>query len=80
MIGIGIWAARANAAPVIVPTTPGAPIPPSQTDIIGSLRNFFTNLFGKKPLPPYVQVEPIDADGCDALGYNRIGVRCDTGF
>jgi len=24
----------------------------------------------------YVQVKPIDSDGCDALGYNAIGVRC----
>lgn len=82
MIGIGIWASKANAAPVIVtPTDPTKPIQPAQTDILGALKNLFTKWFGKsEPLGAYVQVQPVDADGCDALGYNRIGVRCDTGF
>lgn len=76
LIGIGIWAyVQSNKQTVVLPTPVNGTTQP--TDIFSGIVGLFQRLFKKsEPLPPFVQTLPIDADGCDANGYNRIGIRC----
>lgn len=75
LIGVWIWAASTKSTPVVLPPPPGGPPTPTPTSGLGVLVDFLKGLFGKKK-EAYVQVEPIDENGCDANGYNKIGVRC----
>jgi hypothetical protein len=76
LIGIGVYASKANAAPPVAPPGPSTP-PPTSTNVL-DVFNFFKGLFSKKTVSDsgYTQVAPIDDQGCDANGYNAIGVRC----
>lgn len=80
LVGIGIYVAiQNNKAPVIPISQP--PVQPSmQESLIGSLIGLISGFFNKKKqVPDYVQVLPIDADGCDANGFNKIGISCSIG-
>lgn len=81
LIGAAILAARANPVTPVAPTpNPNPATPQSQPNILNTLSGLFKKWFGKDPVEPYVQVEPIDEDGCDANGYNKIGIKCFGAF
>lgn len=80
LIGIGVYVAYANAkAPVVVTPTP-LPAQNANSGLLTTVFDLIKGLFNKKEtLPPYVQVPPIDSDGCDANGFNKIGIHCSIG-
>lgn len=69
-------------------TTPATPINPTAnpnlnpntaatTNILNTLGTWLKKkLSGSTSNSGYTQVPPIDANGCDANGYNAIGVKC----
>jgi len=79
LVVIGVYASKPTP-PVVINRNPyPKPQPPNNTSLT-DLFTFFKNLFTKKSSTNYVQVAPIDSNGCDANGYNEIGVKCDTGY
>lgn len=78
LIGFGIYAyiqgSKQVAPPVVLP-----PTTTTTDNIFTVLSDLISKIFGKKTLPPYVQVPPIDENGCDANGFNKIGISCSIG-
>lgn len=80
LIGVGVWAAQSSKTVVTPPVTPTPTPNTTGTDILSAIGSIFNKLFGKTTPPPYKQVPPIDEEGCDALGYNKLGVKCFSAF
>lgn len=68
-----------NNNPTPIPNTHSA----STGNFLGDLLGGFITKWANRNITHdsgYTQIEPIDSDGCDANGYNAIGVRCFSGL
>jgi len=81
LIGIAIYTYIQSKKQVVSLPPPTNGGTTTSGNIVDTIIDLWNTIFKKKPaLPPYVQVAPIGADGCDANGFNVIGVRCFGAF
>lgn len=76
LIAIGVYASKSTspALPKTAPPLPGQSSSTNWLDIIGGFLKKFSK--SSTSTTAYIQVTPIDDQGCDANGYDAIGVKC----
>lgn len=79
LIGIGVYTAYSNSRAPVVVTPNQTPVPVQNAGLLSTIADLLKGIFKKETLPPYVQVPPIDTEGCDATGKNKIGINCSIG-